>query len=646
MHLGVICMTNYCGYMGKVVLLDLSARKVENYIWTDLDREKYIGGKAMASKILYDNLSGKEKAFDPENLIVIATGPLTGTGAPSSNRFDISSLSPLTGITSSSNCGGNFGHYLKKAGLDALIIRGKCEKPTWVEIENGEFRFHDAAGLWGMKVSETQDALQEALNSSHGKSLRCGMVAIGPAGENLVRYASVMSGERAAGRAGMGAVFGSKNLKAITAAGDAIPDIYDKEKAAEHHKKWVHAIRSHPLTGEQLPKLGTAGLVSSMQLHGLLSTRNYAKGQFEDFEAVSGEMLAEELNLSNNGCLSCPIRCSRRVPVEGKTVKGPELETLGLLGGNIENPDLEKICRWNYELDELGMDTISTAGTLAWAMEANEKGLWKNGLAFGKTDGLSQVFEDIAHRRGIGAELAEGSKRLSEKYGGTDFAIQSKGMELAAYEPRRAVGQGLGYAVANRGGCHLNGGYLVVLEGLGLDVNGQTPRGKADLCMVMQDLMESISMGGQCLFTSYGVFPAFLLKNPNGALKKAVNAVIPYLGPAVRVLNKLPEIACFQLPLLPYTYELSYTTGMKMNIGKFIRCGEPSYNVERAVNARFGVSAENDKLPKRLTDIPQDPKRPNTRVPLEQMKKTYYRARGWEKNGLPSEKKLKRLGIR
>lgn len=638
-------MTNYCGYMGRVALLDLSARKAENYVWTDLDREKYIGGKAMASKILYDNLTGKETAFDPENLIVIATGPLTGTGAPSSNRFDISSLSPLTGITASSNCGGNFGHYLKKAGFDALILRGRCESPTWVEIENGEFRFHDAAGLWGLKVSETQDALQKALDAAHGKPVRCGMAVIGPAGENLVCYASVMSGERAAGRAGMGAVFGSKNLKALTAAGDAIPGVYDREKAAAHRKKWVSAIRSHPLTGKQLPRLGTAGLVSSMQMHGLLSTRNYAKGQFDDFEAVSGEALAEEQTLSNDGCLSCPIRCSRRVSVDGRQVKGPELETLGLLGGNIENADLEKICRWNNELDELGMDAISTAGTLAWAMEANEKGLWKNGLTFGETDVFSRVFDDIAHRRGIGAELAEGSKRLSEKYGGTDFAIHSKGMELAAYEPRRAVGQGLGYAVANRGGCHLNGGYLVVLEGLGLDVNGQTPRGKADLCMVMQDLMEAISMGGQCLFTSYGLLPAFLLRNPNGALAKTVNAVIPFLGPAVRVLNKLPELASFNLSLLPYPYELAYTTGMKMNIGKFIRCGERSYNVERAVNARFGVSAENDKLPKRLTDVPQDPQKPDTRVPLEQMKRTYYLARGWEKNGLPSEKKLRRLGI-
>ncbi len=638
-------MTNYGGYMGKVMVLDLSTQKTSQYVWTDLDREKYIGGKGMASKILYDNLTGQEDPLGEDNLIVIATGPLTGTGTLSSNRFDISSLSPLTGITSSSNCGGNFGHYLKKAGMDALIIKGRCKKPTWVEIADDKFLFHSAEALWGKKVTETQEILAEELKTTHEKTVRCGMVAIGPAGENLVRYASVMSGERAAGRAGMGAVFGSKNLKAVVVYGDAVPTVYSKDRASEFNKKWVQSIRNHSLTGNQLPKLGTAGLVTPMQMHGLLSTRNFAKGQFDQFEDVSGEALAEDLNISNNGCLSCPIRCSRRVPVDGKVVKGPELETLGLLGGNIENSDLEKICRWNYELDELGMDTISAAGTIAWAMEANEKGLWKNGLSFGQTDELSRLFEDIAFRRGIGAELAEGSKRLSEKYGGTDFAIHSKGMELAAYEPRRAVGQGLGYAVANRGGCHLNGGYLVVLEGLGLNVNGQTSHGKADLCMIMQDLMEAISMGGQCLFTSYAVFPDFLIRNPNNPITKTINALLPSFGPIVRLINKWPELAFFKLPLLPYPYVLEYVTGIKMNIGKFIRCGERSYNIERAVNGRFGVSAVNDTLPKRLTDIPQDPKKPKTRVPLEKMKKTYYRARGWEKNGLPSDKKLRHLGI-
>ena len=638
-------MTRYGGYMGKVLLLDLSTRRTENYVWTDRDREKYIGGKGMASKILYDNLTGKETPFGEDNLIVVTTGPLTGTGAPSSNRFNISSLSPLTGITASSNCGGNFGHYLKKAGLDALVIRGRSESPCWIEVRSGEIVFHDAAALWGLRAGETQRELQKALDAAHGGAQRCGMAVIGPAGENRVRYASVISGERAAGRAGIGAVFGSKNLKAITAAGDAVPRIHAPEKTAALRRKWVAYLRSHPITGEQLPKLGTAGLVSSMQVHGLLATRNYARGRFEHFEAVSGEALAEEQTVANSGCLSCPIRCTRRVKLDGENVKGPELETLGLLGGNIENADLAQLCRWNRELDELGMDTISAAGTLAWAMEANEKGLWDNGLRFGETEKLPQLFDDIAHRRGIGNELAEGSRRLSEKYGGQDFAIQSKGLELAAYEPRRAVGQGLGYAVSNRGGCHINGGYLVVLEGLGLNVNGQTPRGKADLCMVMQDIMEAISLGGQCIFTSYGVLPAFLVRNPNGPVAKAVNALVPFAGPAVRVLNRFPRIACLQLPLLPYTYELNHTVGMKMDIGRFLRCGERSYNVERAVNARFGVSAANDTLPKRLTEVPQDPAYPGMRVPLERMKKTYYRARGWDANGLPGEKKLRSLGI-
>ena len=637
-------MTNYCGYMGRVLMLDLSTRTAKDYPWSDRDREQYIGGKAMASKILYDNLTGTEDPLGPENIVVIATGPITGTGAPSSNRFDISALSPLTGITASSNCGGNFGHYLKKAGFDALILRGACDAPTWVEIEENEIRFHDAAPYWGMRVTEVQDALQKALDAGHEKKVKCGMVVIGPAGENLVRYASVMSGERAAGRAGMGAVFGSKNLKGITVTGKHMAKVFDQEKTNAQRKKWIQYVRSHPITGDRLPRMGTASLLTPMQQHSALMTHNAAEGTFEGYEKISGEAM-EAYQEGNNGCLTCPIRCSRRVPHEGRFIKGPELETLGLFGSQLLNDDLEQICLWNYEIDELGMDTISCGGTIAWAMEANKEGIWSCGLNFGETEGISQVLEDIAFRRGIGAELAEGSKRLSEKYGGTDFAIHSKGLELSAYEPRSAFGQGLGYAVSNRGGCHLNGGYLMAVEGLGMDVKGRTPRSKADLCMTMQDLMESISMGGQCLFTSFSVFPPFLVKENKGLFARAIDKVVPFVGPFVRILNKVPEIAFFQIPLIPYTYELNNTVGMKMNIGRFIRNGERSYNVERAVNARFGVSAENDKLPKRLTDVPQDPKDPKSKVPLEKMKKVYYRARGWEKNGLPSEKKLRRLGI-
>lgn len=644
-HKGEIIMTNYSAYMGKVMLIDLTKSEVTEYPWSDEDREKYIGGKAMASKIMFDNFTGEETPFGEDNLIVITTGPLTGTGAPCSNRFNISTLSPLTGITTSSNCGGNFGYYLKRAGMDALIVRGKAEKPVWIEIKNDKFYFHEAGNLWGMKVTEAQEELQKRMDEARGCRVKCGIMTIGPAGENLVRYSAVISGERAAGRAGVGAVFGSKNLKGMVATGNHEVMVREPDKVKRLYQKWTDTLKKHPLTGNQLPKLGTAGLVSPMQVRGILSTKNFSAGQFEDFDKVNGEVLAEDYNIVNKGCMSCPIKCARTVNVDGHEVKGPELETLDLLGGGIMNSNMELILKWNYELDEYGMDTISAASTIAWAMEANEQGLWKNGLSFGKTANISKTIENIAFRRGIGNDLAEGSKRLSEKYGGKDFAIHSKGLELAAYEPRRSVGQGLGYAVSNRGGCHLNGGYLVLLENLGLHIDPQTPHGKADLCMFMQDVMEAVSMCGQCLFTSYAMLPSFLISKPNSFISKTVNVAAPYCGPVIRGLNKFPEVASFHLFLIPHTKALQYATGMKLNLAKFIRAGERSYNVERAVNAKFGVSAESDKLPKRLTHVPQDPNDPSTVVPLEQMKKIYYSARGWDKNGLPSEEKLRKMRI-
>ena len=633
--------SKYAGYMGKVIMVDLSTETVSEYPWSDEQRELYLGGKIMAARILCDHLTGKETPFSEENWVVISTGPLTGTGAPSSARFNISALSPQTGILASSNCGGSFGFHLKKAGYDALILKGRCSAHKWLEINEDQFTFHDADDLWGTKTGECQ----EKLAALTGKK-KFGKLCIGPAGENLVKYAGIISDERAAGRTGLGSVLGWKNLKAITVTGSKTVPVHDKEATTAWIKKWITYIQGHPLTGKQLPKMGTAGLVSSMQMCGLLSTKNYSAGQFEDFEDVSGERLAEEFNITNKGCLTCPIRCARTVLVEGKAVKGPELETLGLLGGNICNNDLQKILDWNYQLDELGMDTISTANTIAWAMEANEKGLWDNGLKFGSVEELSAIFDDIAHRRGLGDELAEGSKRLSEKYGGKDFAMHSKGLELAAYEPRRAVGQGLGYAVANRGGCHLNAGYLVILEGLGLHVDTQTPKAKADFTMMFQNLMETISASGQCLFTSYAFFPAFLLTKPNGAITKTVNTVATHIGPAVRFINKCPRIAALHLPVFHHTRMIKLATGMYMDFGKYIRIGERGYTMERYINCKFGISEANDKLPKRLTDVPQDPNNPKTKIPLETMKKTYYAARGWDRNGIPTEATLRRLKIK
>ena len=639
--------TKYGGYMGKVMAVDLTTKTVMEYPWSDKERKLFLGGKTMAAKILGDHLTSHTQAFSNENMLAITTGPLTGTGAPSSSRFNISTLSPQTGYITSSNCGGHFGYYLKKAGFDGLIITGKSETPLWIEINNDNFIFHDATDLWGMNTGPVQRALDEKLSTKNGgKPVKNGKIVIGPAGENKVLYASVVSNERLAGRGGTGAVMGYKNLKAVTVTGNHTVKSFNPEKTLKLNKKWFKYLKRHPLTGDQLPRLGTAGLVSTMQMNGQLSTKNYNYGQFDDFEKVNGETLAEKYNIVNKGCLTCPIKCARTVEVDGKPVKGPELETLGLLGGGILNSDMYSILKWNYELDELGIDTISAASTLAFAMEANEKGLWDNGLHFGETQNISKIWEDIAYRRGLGNELADGSRILSQKYGGKEFAIHSKGMELAAYEPRRAVGLGLGYATSNRGGCHLNGGYTIILEGLSLNVNPQTPHGKPDLTIMFQNLMDAISATGQCLFTSYAFFPPALVSKPHAWYTRAFCNAAPYIGPTVRLINRFPGLLCFHLPVIfNQSKALKYATGMPVTFGSYLKAGMRSYTLERHINTRFGINRKSDTLPGRLTDVPQIPGDEKTKVPLESMKDKYYRGRGWTKDGIPTPKTLKRLGL-
>ena len=279
-------------------------------------------------------------------------------------------------------------------------------------------------------------------------------------------------------------------------------------------------------------------------------------------------------------------------------------------------------------------------------MELNEKACGKR-FGIQQTDNISHVIKDIAFRNGeVGNILADGTRIMSQKFGGEDFCISSKGMELSAYEPRSAVGQGLGYAVSNRGGCHLNAGYLVVLEGLGLSINQYTYKGKATLTMVFQNLMEAVSAGGNCLFTTYAFFPQILIKKPNSIITRIVNKVLPYLGGILYFAGKYPNILSVNLPaIFPHPVCLSAATGIKFNFGKMLRIGERGYNIERLVNQRMGVDASCDTLPKRLTEELQDESNKKSKVPLEKMKKRYYKARGWDKNGLPTPKLIAKLGI-
>lgn len=630
------------GYNGKMAKIDLSLETVEDVFISEKDLKMYLGGKSLAAKIIYDASEEKIEAFSEKNLIVITTSPLTGSTAPCSSRFNISTISPLTGILTSSNCGGNFGLNLKKAGYDGVIITGRSERKVYIDMSEEIIEIKSADHLWGLKTSEAQ----EKMGAEKSGAEKSGKLVIGPAGENKVRYAAVISEERAAGRGGVGAVFGDKNLKGLVASGKVSMELFDKENFKKFNKKWIGLLQKHMLTGEQLPKLGTAGLLSLMNYRNLLATRNYSQGSYEDFEKINGETLRKEHLVKNKGCLTCPIQCGRVVTAYGKEVKGPEVETLGLLGSNLCNNNLQSIINLNHLCDEYGLDTISFGSTVGFAMELNEKGIWGNGLNFGQQEHLEELVRLVATREDIGNELAEGTKRLSEKYGGSEFAIHGKGMELAAYEPRAAQGMGLGYATSNRGGCHLNGGYLVVLEGLGLNVSGSTTKGKAAFTVFFQDMMEAVSAGGTCLFTTYAMLPQALIKNPNSLFTRIINKTIPSFGGVTGFLHNNPWLMDFNLnSVLPHPKAIQLVTGFSMNIGQFVKAGERGYNIERLINLRQGLKASDDTLPKRLIRELQREDAPDSKVKLDEMIGEYYSIRGWSNQGVPTEGRLKRLGI-
>ncbi|MCL2179527.1 MAG: aldehyde ferredoxin oxidoreductase family protein [Treponema sp.] len=634
--------------MSKKIFLPVYARinlddnTIEPFAIKEDYYRKYIGGKTLAARLLLDLMPAGTVALDPAAVLIINTGPLNGTGAPSSSRFNMTFKNVLTGGIASSNCGGTFGFMMKRAGFDGIIITGRAKTPSRIEIVDGDISILPADDLWGLYT----EAAQEKLPAYHGK------LVIGPAGENLVRYACAASGERVAGRCGGGAVMGSKNLKALSAYGTKIPQVVNEKKFKVFIKKWVRFIRNHPMTGEALPRYGTAGLVNKANATGALPSRNFRYGHDPDADAVSGETLAETELTRNSGCVSCPIRCERRVKnSENREIKGPEYETVGFFGPNIAAKDLRKIINLNFICDALGMDTISAASSIAFAMELKEKGIMDFGIEFGQTGNLDDVLKKIAYREGIYADIANGSKWMSEKYGGKEFAMHSKGLEMASYEPRRSVGMGLGYATSNRGGCHLNGGYLALLESVGVLSTDAQSHTKAELNIFMQDALEAVSAAGFCLFTAQTFVPAiFFHLGPNHAVTRITGKIATYAGGIVRVLLGMkPVLRINSFFLLPQAEAIRLATGFPMYTGSFLRLGERSFNLERLFNLREGLTADNDSLPDRLTKTPQ-PQRDGSEnqkhiVPLDVMLKNYYKVRGWDKNGVPTKKTLKKLKI-
>ncbi|MDR1559999.1 MAG: aldehyde ferredoxin oxidoreductase family protein [Clostridiales bacterium] len=619
--------------------IDLTSGEIRDYPISRTLFERYLGGKILAGKLLMDLQPEGLPRFHPDNALIINTGPAGGTGAPSSGRFNMTFKNVLTGGIASSNCGGTFGVSLKAAGIDGLIITGKAKKLSYIEILDGGVSIKDASAYAGMDTEEIQSRFDK----------HWGKLVIGPAGESLVWYACAISGERVAGRCGAGAVMGSKNLKALTAYGTKRPEIYDPDGFTAYVRKWTAFLKNHPMTGSALPTYGTAGLVSSANASGALPTRNFKEGRFEKSRDISGESLADKRLTRNGGCVSCPIRCERRVKLNGREIKGPEYETVGLFGSNLGSGDMDRIIEINYYADIWGMDTITLAGTIAFALELQEKGMADFGLDIGGKEAIIEVLRKVGRREGIFTELANGTKWLSEKYGGKDFAIHSKGLELASYEPRQSVGMGLGYATSNRGGCHLNGGYLALIESVGVvSVDRRHPSSKAELTIMFQNMMESVSGAGFCLFTAQAVIPAIFFKlGPNHAVTRAVNKILGSAGFALRpIWWLLPGLLPFNtMFLLPHAEVVKLITGMPMTSGKLIQIGERGYNTERLFNLREGLTGADDSLPARLTNTSQENDPEGKPVPLSRMLPLYYKVRGWDSEGRPTPKKLKQLRI-
>ena len=461
-----------------------------------------------------------------------------------------------------------------------------------LEIKPGSITLQDASNLWGKTVTETTAALGQNNN-------RRNVLCIGPAGENLVRIATIMNdGARALARGGPGAVMGSKNLKAIVVEGDQKMTVVDQELFKFVMYEMTKRIKASPLTSQALPEFGTVIMVNVLNEIGALPTRNFRTGQFEGADQISGETLSETLLVKNQACWACPISCTRITHTENGEGEGPEYESTWAFGAECGIDDLPAITDANYLCNDLGLDTISTGVTIGCAMELSELGIIDSELKFGRAELLQDVIKDIAYRRGLGNELAEGSYRFAEQHGAAEYSMSVKKMEFPAYDPRGMQGQGLLFATSNRGACHMRGNMLGP-EVLGLPrlVDRFATQGKAGTVVVHQNSAAVVDSLVVCKFVNMAVAEEFF----------------------ARLLTAVSGVA--------YTGD------------DLMEAGERVYNLERMYNLREGFTQADDTLPRRLLDEPM-PAGPSAgwTVKLEPMLKEYYQFRGWDKNGVPTRR--------
>jgi aldehyde:ferredoxin oxidoreductase len=598
------------GWIGNILRINLTTGAINKEALDAAIAQQFIGGRGFGTYIMSREVNPSIDPLAAANKIIFAAGPLSGTNAPSASRWNVVTKGPLTGAIASSSSGGVFGAMLKYAGYDAIIVEGTAEQPVYIWIKDEKVEIRNASKLWGKVIPETTARIRALTDED--ASVAC----IGPAGERLSPLANVINEyTRAAGRSGVGAVLGAKNLKAIAVRGTGAVRVPDARIFRDAMVRAKDKLKAHPIGGHGLRKYGTNSLLNVLNESGGLPTRNFREAFFPTAEKVGGESLSRKLLIRPRACFSCPISCGRATKVVNPEFKGqgegPEYETVWAFGPACGVDDLDAVAKANYICNEYGLDTISLGSTVACAMDLFENGV----ITLKDTDGIALNFGDArtmvemvrkaALGEGFGSKLSMGSYRLAESYGHPEYSMSVKKQEMPAYDPRALQGMGLNYATSNRGGCHVRG-YVVAVEILGdpVKLDSLATEGKAEWDILFQNLTAAIDSSGMCLFSTFG------------------------LGG-----EDLAEL-------------LSAATGIPYTLEEYLKAGERIWNLERLYNLKAGLTAKDDTLPPRMLKDPIPGGVAQGHVNrLNEMLPDYYRLRGWDAAGVPSRQKLEALGL-
>jgi aldehyde:ferredoxin oxidoreductase len=602
------------GFMGKLLVVDLTTGRISTEPLNESYARQFVGGAGLACRYLYERIDRHTDPLGPGNPLLFMTGPLVGTAAPLCGRYEVCARSPQTGLWGESNSGGHFGPYLRFSGYDGVLFTGRAPQPVYLSIWNGQAELRDARHLWGKDTYETQDAIQAEL----GKA-KVSVACIGPAGENQIKYAAVINDwGRAAGRTGMGAVMGSKNLKAIAAGGDFRVPVADEAGLKAAAQAAAQAAQEDP-SDQFLAAGGTASCVDTTMWLGDVPNKYFTAGLWEPVTKLGGATMAETILKGKKACYRCVVGCGRVTSIAGKhataTIDGPEYETDIAYGSLILNDDLSATAYASHLCNCLGLDTISAGVTIAFAYYLYDRGTITRAdtggleLKWGDPEPALILTEQIARREGFGAVLAEGARSLGQKYGVEDMAAEVNNLEVPMHDPRAFAGMALVYATSPRGACHEQGNMFLV------DLGAPTP----ELDIQLGDRLESSEE--KALMTARVM-----------SWRTLYNSMVMcnFCNPPVSTIVEL----------------LNAATGWDLRIEDLLPLGERAFQLKRLLNGKLGLTPQNDRLPKLLLQ-PLPDTTVETQVPdMDVLLPAFYRVRGWDSDtGMPTSEKLRDLGL-